>query len=55
MNPMPSHQATRLFSVPVRTLWRKRQLMVSGMCASVWLSGCGVFVSNDEFGLSWSG
>jgi len=55
MNPMPSHQATRLFSVPVRTLWRKRKLMVSGMCASVRLSGCCVFVSNDEFGLSWSG
>ena len=29
--------------------------MVAGVCASAWLSGCGVFLSNDEFGLSWSG
>lgn len=55
MKPMPSLQATRLFSVPARTLWRKRQLLVAGVCATVWLSGCGAFVSNDEFGLSWSG
>jgi|GEM_PF-1517652 len=55
MNPMPSLQASRLLPVTGTSLWRKRQLMVAGVCASVWLSGCSVFVSNDEFGLSWSG
>ena len=55
MNPMPSFQASRLLPVTGTSLWRKRQLMVAGVCASAWLSGCGVFVSNDEFGLSWSG
>ena len=55
MNPTPSLQATRLFTVTARTFWRKRQLLVAGVCATVWLSGCGAFVSNDEFGLSWSG
>jgi hypothetical protein len=29
--------------------------MLAGVCATAWLSGCGVCVSNDEFGLSWSG
>lgn len=25
------------------------------VCDTLWLSGCAVFTSNDEFGLSWSG
>ena len=55
MHPMPSLTASRLLPVTGTSLWRKRQLIVAGVCASAWLSGCGVFLSNDEFGLSWSG
>ena len=55
MHTMPSLTASRLLPVTGTSLWRKRQLMVAGVCASAWLSGCGVFLSNDEFGLAWSG
>ena len=55
MKPMPSPLTSRYLPVTDRTLWRKRRRLTAGLCATVWLSGCGVFLSNDEFGMSWSG
>jgi hypothetical protein len=55
MKPMPSPRASRLLPVTVQMLGRKRRLLVAGVCATVWLSGCVVFASNDDSGRSWSG
>jgi len=55
MNPTPSREVRRVPPVSGTSLWRKRQFMVAGACASAWLSGCVLFTSNEEFGLSWSG
>jgi len=55
MKTMSVLPASRLLSVSKRTLWRKRRRLSAGLCATVWLSGCGALLSNDEFGLSWSG
>ena len=55
MKTMPNVQTRRTLPVTAQTLWRKRRRSFAGVCATVWLSGCGAFLSNDEFGLSWSG
>ena len=42
-------------SLAMPSLWRMSQSLVVMLAAACVVSACSVFVSNDEFGMAWSG